>query len=95
MSKMRLSLEDLTVESFDATPVDALRRGTVRGHQAETATCFNTLCGTCYTVEYFCGKSEDGSCDGSLCNGSCGPGMCPETYNATCPHDCRTQGVYC
>lgn len=94
MPKLRLSLENLKVESFDPIPSHAPRGGTVRGHQ-QTETCFNTLCGTCYTVEYFCGESEDGSCEGSLCLGSCGPGECPVTYDPTCPSPCRTQGVYC
>lgn len=95
MPKLRLSLDDLAVESFDPVSPRARRSGTVRGRQETEETCFNTACGTCYTVEYYCGESADGTCDGSLCLGSCGPGMCPVTYDATCPHDCRTQGVYC
>lgn len=96
MPKLRLSLEELAVESFDPVPMRAAANGTVRGHQETEETCFNTACGTCYTVEYYCGESVDGSCDGSLCaGGSCGYGECPVTFDATCPYDCRTQGVYC
>ena len=94
MAKLRLALEDLSVESFDSTPSRHPASGTVRGHQ-QTETCFNTACGTCYTVEYYCGDSLDGTCDGTLCVRTCGPGECPVTYDATCPAPCRTQGVYC
>jgi hypothetical protein len=94
MAKLRLILDDLVVESFDPVSSRASRTGTVRAH-AETETCFNTLCGTCYTVEYGCGESADGTCDGSLCGWTCGPGACPVTYQATCPNPCRTQDVYC
>ena len=96
MAKLRLVLEDLTVGSFDSTPSRGPGSGTVRGHQETEGTCFYTVCGTCYTVEYFCGESADGSCDASLCAGdTCGHGLCPVTYDATCPDPCRTQGVYC
>lgn len=94
MPKLRLSLEELAVESFDPVASREPRSGTVRANE-ETETCFETPCGTCYTVEYYCGESADGTCEGSLCLRTCGPGMCPVTYDATCPHDCRTQGVYC
>ena len=94
MPKLRLSLEDLTVESFDSTSSRAQGRGTVRAHDETEATCFNTDCGTCYTVEYYCGESLDGTCNEGTCVCSF-PYMCPETYDATCPWDCRTQGVYC
>jgi hypothetical protein len=93
MPKLHLSIEELAVESFEPIPAPVHQQGTVRGHQ-ETETCFNTACGYCYTVEYYCGGSADGSCDGSLCNGSC-QWPYPETYDATCPAPCRTQGVYC
>lgn len=97
MRKLRLSFDDLAVESFEINPVQAGRTGTVRGRQeTEGETCFYTACGTCYTVEYFCGESADGSCDASLCAGdSCGHWECPVTYDATCPGPCRTMGVYC
>lgn len=97
MQKLRLSIDDLAVESFHATPSHSLGRRTVRGHeQTEEETCLVTGCGTCYTYEYFCGNSDDGTCDPSGCAGdSCGYPICPETYDATCPAQCHTMGVFC
>ena len=98
MAKLRLTLEDLSVESFDPTPTRAPRIGTVRAHEQTEDTCFHTACGTCYTVEYFCGGSADGSCNDGTCactspNG--GGWECPVTYDATCPSPCYTQAIYC
>jgi hypothetical protein len=97
MAKLRLTLEDLAVESFDPTPSRAPRIGTVRAHEDTEFSCLSCFC-TRYTVEYFCGESLDGTCNDQTCactspNG--GGWACPVTYDATCPDPCRTQGVYC
>jgi len=97
MPKLRLAIEELAVESFDPVSRRDLRGGTVRGHQqTEPETCLITGCGTCYTYEYYCGESADGTCEGSQCQGTtCGYPVCPDTYGPTCAAGCRTLGVYC
>ena len=76
MKKLRLSLEELAVESF-ATQPTAARRGTVAG--AET-TGNQIICdcptngyeNTCMGCSNSCGGTCDGSCDGT-CQGCPGP----------------------
>jgi hypothetical protein len=98
MAKLRLTLEDLAVESFDSTPSRVPSSGTVQAHEASEFSYCTCFCAPQYTVEYFCGNSLDGTCNEATCNCTTengGPGECPVTYNATCPAPCRTQGVYC
>jgi hypothetical protein len=53
MMKLKLDLDRLVVESFEAEPAQADRKGTVRGHQTGHETCqpctdWDTCGGTCY-----------------------------------------------
>jgi hypothetical protein len=76
MKKLRLDLDQLTVDSFD-TASHAEKKGTVFGEQCTCytnctcpgcPTCDNTACGqnTCYTCEWSCG----GSCWYTECGGN-------------------------
>jgi hypothetical protein len=79
MRKLKLSLDELQVDSFHATGPEA-RRGTVAGNswtQHADESCFGTCDGGC-TVWGSCnggcgsgGASCNGTCVAS-CNGSCG-----------------------
>lgn len=76
MRKLKLSLDELQVDSFHATGSDA-QRGTVPGHswtQHADESCF----GTC-----------DGGCtrDWGSCNGGCGSGGA--SCNGTCVNSCN------
>lgn len=78
MKKIRLDLETISVETFDATPREGGARGTVRAQSAFTAEgCYSEQC-----------TPEAGSC-GSSCYvfGPCGCGEI--TAGASClPHHC-------
>jgi hypothetical protein len=89
MNKLKLSLESLTVESFDTTVAEKAK-GTVFGEQCTCptqctcpgcptcdATCPNTCVNTCDDL------SCAGSCDAS-CNGTCGAFTCANTCYETC-----------
>lgn len=71
-SKLKLKLEDLTVDSFDTTRSER-PRGTVFGEQC---TCYtNCTCPGCPTCDASCNGSCVASCNGSCdatCNGTCG-----------------------
>ena len=84
MDKVRLSLDDLQVQSFATTELDANGRGTVRAHDAPTdeVECptadpaWNTCWGTCGDS---CGDSCGNSCNSCYCesyacSGTCGFG---------------------
>lgn len=78
--KLKLSLEDLAVDSFDTTRSEK-SRGTVFGEQQ----C------TCWT---YCGQNTCPgcpTCDAS-CNGTCGA-SCNASCNGSC--DCPTAGYSC
>jgi len=97
MNKLRLSLDDLCVESFGTTPAEELR-GTVVGEQECTCptnctcpgcpTCDQTCPQTCYT----CNDSECiMTCIGDTCGG--GGHTCWDSCGYTCfgtcgPWDC-------
>ncbi|HEU4882309.1 MAG TPA: hypothetical protein VFT45_08695 [Longimicrobium sp.] len=71
--KLRLSMDDLAVESFDTGHEDVFRRGTVHGHALSDSTC----------VERICRCSDESGYDVSCgtCNArgeTCDPGC--ETY---------------
>ncbi|HYR10043.1 MAG TPA: hypothetical protein VEQ60_19875 [Longimicrobium sp.] len=81
MTKLKLRLDDLRVDSFDTTR-PAREKGTVLGQQ-------DTLPNHCYpSYQPSCGVScTGGTCDGETCpytcaescNGSCGPDTCYES----------------
>jgi hypothetical protein len=78
MEKVRLSLDELRVQSFTTTGGPAENRGTVRGHDSATDpvncptadpawdTCWESCWGSCGS----CHQSCDGSCD--CWSGACG-----------------------
>ena len=75
MAKLKLQLEDLSVESFD-TDVPKQRRGTVFGCQANTCGWTCNTCGqyTCYhSCDLWCTEGE--TCDANGF-GTCGMRQC-------------------
>ena len=91
MKKMKLSLDDLKVESVQTTPEsNAPAEGTVFGY----ISCDQTWCKECppggcpsqvNTCQSTCGSSCNGTCTESCngtcdnsCNGGCGGQTCPE-----------------
>jgi hypothetical protein len=79
MKKLRLDLETLSVESFDATPREGRVRGTVRARSAFTEE-------GCPTEQ--CTAPELGSC-ASSCNMFQACGCAAITAGASClPHHC-------
>jgi hypothetical protein len=82
-AKLKLQLEDLTVDSFDTSSTEK-PKGTVFGEQC---TCYtNCTCPGCPT----CDASCNGTCGGS-CNGTCGAscyGTCDCQTNNTCNYSC-------
>jgi hypothetical protein len=92
MSKLKLHLEDLHVDTFQTTSVQK-PKGTVFGEQCTCYTqCTCPGCPTCYA-------SCNGSCDAS-CNGTCGAscdGTCGVSCDWTCDYTCGDScgGVTC
>jgi hypothetical protein len=71
-SKLKLNLDELTVDSFDTTR-PAEKQGTVFGEQCTCYTnCTCPGCPTCYA-----------SCNGT-CGGTCGEHTCQASCNGTC-----------
>jgi hypothetical protein len=81
MKKLKLTVEELTVESFQTGDDDALNRGTVHGN-ASDSTCIERRCGCDNDTEW------DITC------GSCRP--LEETCVNTCPthFNCPTAYYY-
>jgi hypothetical protein len=84
--KLRLNLEDLTVDSFDTTRTEK-PKGTVFGEQC---TCYtNCTCPGCPTCDHTCAYTcDDATCPQcptcyASCNGTCN---CPT--NNTCGYSC-------
>jgi hypothetical protein len=68
MRKLKLDLEDLSVESFATTPEARHEGGTVFGQQC---TCYTQCtCPGCPTCDASCNGTCDQTCDDS-CYGSC------------------------
>jgi len=72
MAKLKLELTDLKVDSFDPTPLDGRRRGTVVGRGSDWGLCTGGSC------EVFC------SYNNPSCYGSCDT-ICIDCETATCP----------
>ncbi|WP_420130425.1 hypothetical protein [Longimicrobium sp.] len=86
MNKLKLQLEDLSVESFDTTS-HTRAKGTVFGEQCTCYTqCTCPGCPTCYA-------SCNGTCDAS-CNGTC-DASCNGTCDASCGRACGTWDYTC
>ena len=81
MNKLKLTLEDLQIESFSTTPVKR-EKGTVYGEQCTCVTA--CTCPGCPT----CDASCNGTC-GATCNASC-YGTCGDTCNCTYDYTCES-----
>jgi hypothetical protein len=81
-TKLKLNLDELTVDSFDTTKNEA-KTGTVFGEQC---TCYtNCTCPGCYTCDASCNGTCNASCNGTCdvsCNGDC------NTQYDTCRFNC-------
>jgi hypothetical protein len=83
MSKLRLQLEDLMIDSFDTTPVQK-GKGTVFGEQC---TCYTQCtCPGCPTCDASCNGTCAASCYGS-CAATC-DASCEDTCNYSCAGTC-------
>ena len=84
-SKLKLNLDDLTVDSFDTTLTEK-SKGTVFGEQCTCPTA--CTCPGCPT----CDASCNGTCEAS-CNGTCAGDTCVGTCNScveSCYYDCAS-----
>jgi hypothetical protein len=100
MNKLKLNLDQLTVESFNTDASGIARRGTVQAHSdfcVRTDNCVLTW------GELTCGDTCDNTCNtcGASCGGGCGSGYscfgsCAETCN-TCLTNCQQESCveYC
>lgn len=83
MNKLKLDLDQLTVESFDTDASGTARRGTVRAHHSHVCALTDrdfTCANTCNT----CGASCGGGCSGGYtCYGTCVDPSCN-----TCSTNC-------
>ncbi len=96
MHKLKLNLEDLSVESFATTPEARHEGGTVFGQQCTCYTqCTCPGCPTCdASCNGTCGGTCGGTCDAS-CNGTCDGSCdysCGDTCYETCGYTCQTCG---
>lgn len=103
MKKLRLSLDDISVDSF-ATLSTRVRTGTVAAHDNSNTTCFQIICDCSgHTCDPTCGNSCNGTCHAS-CNGTCNG--CPNpsdngtcvgwTCEGTCGYTCEGESCdYC
>jgi hypothetical protein len=99
-SKLKLNLDELTIDSFDTT-ANENARGTVVGEEQCTCwtACGQNTCPGCPTCDASCNGtcgatcagSCYGTCDGASCGYSC-DGYCTQ-YDATC-NGYGTCGVY-
>ena len=83
-TKLKLNLEDLSVDSFDTTRSER-PKGTVFGEQC---TCYtNCTCPGCPTCDASCNGTCDASCNGT-CDASCN-GTCDASCYGTCGISCN------
>ena len=104
MNKLRLRLDDLTVEGFSTTPA-ANARGTVHGEQGTwytyctcnmpscdptcAYTCDDATCPVCPTCEHTCEQTCWETCDDFSCVETCGFSNCETRCGAAAT--CRCQ----
>jgi hypothetical protein len=91
MNKLKLSMEDLSVESFDTTTVRK-EKGTVFGEQC---TCYTVCtCPGCYTCEGTCPNDHTcadtcwNTCDDFTCLETCGFSNCETRCGAAATCRC-------
>ena len=93
MNKLKLQLDDLTVESFDTTAARD-EKGTVFGEQCTCDTA--CTCPGCPTCDITCPNTcyetcDDASCYGATCEGTCRIDTCGFSQYDTCPRICPLQ----
>ena len=90
MSKLKLTMENLTVESFDTTAVARKEKGTVFGEQQ--CTCYTVCtCPGCPTCDGTC--PNDPSC-ADTCWNTCDDWTCIETCGfSNCETRCGAAGT--
>jgi hypothetical protein len=95
MRKLKLDLEDLSVESFATMPEAHREGGTVFGQQCTCYTqCTCPGCPTCdASCNGTCGGTCAGTCDAS-CNGTCG-GTCDASCYGSCDYSCVCSNETC
>ncbi|HEX6040692.1 hypothetical protein [Longimicrobium sp.] len=93
MAKLKLDLNDVSVESFPTTPPDPRSDGTVQGLQSTLQfTCVPGGClGTYGCDTAYCYESQQIACPTATCQAGC-TANCPtypdRTWNQTCPVTC-------
>ena len=83
--KIKLNLDDLRVESFDAAADEFAIGGTVRGHATQDTECQQYTCAE--TEQQNCGETWASGCTvGSQCTegDTCGGSGCPTYAGETC-----------
>jgi hypothetical protein len=91
MRKLKLDLDQITVDSFDPNPSEGVRRGTVQGFGPTPVFTCPLTCDTCYNTCASCDGTCENSCAGTCyytCGGSCG-GTCNEPTCITCQTNCE------
>jgi hypothetical protein len=104
MHKLKLDLDQLTVDSFDTLSADGAGRGTIEAFQTNAPPCtivWNptyapTCADTCATCPVTCYNSCGGTCDTCYCSGHTCGGSCYDPTCATCQTNCEQEscGVY-
>ena len=96
MNKLKLNLDQLTVESFNTDASEVARRGTVRAHSELCIPTYGPItcgdsCDTCDNTCYdSCGASCGGCSGGYACGGTCGSSCVNPTCN-TCLTNCQQE----
>jgi hypothetical protein len=70
--KLKLRIEELAVDSFQAAPAPAEARGTVRANASDPNSCYPAVC---YSGVWTCLDSCQETC-GMSCHGTCVPAYC-------------------
>lgn len=98
MKKLRLDLDEISVETFSVTPTLAESAGTVEGQQSGLPSCtmfctiqWGSACGNTQG----CQPSAEIYCPTATCHDGCTadcPGYPAYTWNQTCPPTCHLGG---
>lgn len=70
--KLKLRIEELAVDSFEAAPVSSEASGTVRANASDRNSCYPMVC---YSGIWSCLESCEETC-GMSCHGTCVPAYC-------------------
>jgi hypothetical protein len=89
MNKLRLTLEDLRIDSFDTTAA-AREKGTVVAQQDCTCYSCENTCPAFETCDLSCYYTCQATCD----DPSCGV-TCPDTCGPSCGGTCRNYTCRC